>query len=75
VPPCPFFHIAAIPRLKNFKRRVLLLMLVAVEIFGGFNSNKFLRNHFVVFPGSSEQYVWVFNGASVNDTGKAEILL
>lgn len=50
-------------------------MLVAVEIFGGFNGNKLLRNHFVVFPGSSEQYVWVFNGASVNDTGKAEILL
>ena len=32
----------------------------------------FLRSHFVVFPGPSEQHVWLLNVSSFNDTGKAE---
>ena len=32
----------------------------------------FLRSHFVVFPGPSEQHVWVLNVSLFNDTGKAE---
>lgn len=70
-----FFTLLPFQDQKIKKEEFLLLMLVAVEIFCGFSGNKLLRNHFVVFPGSSEQYVWVFNGSSVNDTGKAEILL
>ena len=32
----------------------------------------FLISHFVVFPGPSEQHVWVLNVSSFSDTGIAE---
>lgn len=54
---------------KNQKNN--FFTLAAVEFFVDFKSKTFLRNHFV-FPGSPEQYVWILNSSSVNDTGKAE---
>lgn len=68
-------HIQVFELLKHIELPLYLRIQIGSVILIQISSVVSLQGYFIFYPGSPQQYVWIFNVPSFNDTGEVKIPL